>query len=69
MEDIECHSCLLFENIEVGMKVIDTNDAIGVVKECFDVHNIQVDYLNGGSGFYCLDFQCEFYDPLYLFGV
>lgn len=69
MEDIECSGCLLFEHIEVGMKVIDANDTIGVVKECFDIHNVLVDYLNGGSGLYCLDSECESYDPLYLFEV
>jgi hypothetical protein len=68
MDDGE-RSNLTFENIEVGMRVIDQDDHIGTIKECEDIHNILVEYENGGSGFYCLDEKCEEYDELYEYGL
>ncbi len=66
--DVELDS-LKYEDVEVGIKVIDGDDNIGVIKDCFDIRNIIVEYLDGGSGLYCLDSTCNNYDPLYKYGI
>lgn len=55
-----------FEEICVGMLVADLDHefGIGTVKECKDIHNVFVQYVNGASGLYCLDPNCDDYDPL-----
>lgn len=67
--DGESECSLSFETIEVGMKVIDQDDKIGIVKECSDIHNILVEYEDGLSGFYCLDKKCDLYDKLFKYSV
>jgi len=37
-------------------------DIYGVVKEIKDIHNIIIEYEEGGSGLYCLDPSCDEYD-------
>lgn len=66
--DVELDS-LKYEDVEVGIRVIDRDDNIGIIKDCFDVHNIIVEYVIGGSGLYCLDPKCDTYDPLFLFEI
>jgi hypothetical protein len=59
---------LEFSELTVGMKVIDTDENIGIIKKIKDIHNILVKFETGtgGYGFYCLDDSDEkFYDPLY----
>lgn len=68
MDDGE-RCCLTFEDVEVGMKVIDQDDHIGVVKECDDIHNVLIEYDNGMNGLYCLDKNCKEYDELYEYGI
>ena len=41
-------------NLTVGMRVKDREGNIGTVKECDDIHNVFVEYDNGGSGLHCL---------------
>ncbi len=69
-------------NINGGRKVIDNEGNVGVVKHYDEeLHNVFVEYDNGGSGFHCLNegctepmevnghkFENEQYDPLYYFG-
>ena len=65
-------------NIVRGMRVQDIDNNRGTVTQCDDVHNIVVEYDNGGSGFHCLVEDCvetttindqlidiPHYDPLY----
>lgn len=51
---------LKFEDLRVGMKVVDEDPefSIGTVIECEDIHNVLVEYENGGSGLYCLKDDC-----------
>lgn len=56
---------LLISDVYVGLKVIDNDDFTGLVTSCSDIHNVYVDYGDGGSGLYCLDKNCENYDPLF----
>ena len=45
----------------------DTDGNIGIIKGLdADIHNVEVEYLNGGMGLYCLDKDCDKYDPLYI---
>lgn len=56
-----------YSDIRVGMLVKDFDEelGIGMVIKCDDIHNVFVEYLNGGSGLCCLDEKCADYDPLY----
>lgn len=49
---------------EIGMRVKDYDGIIGIITECLDLHNIEVDYDNGGKGLYCIDPDCPEYDGL-----
>jgi len=68
-------------NLVIGMKVQDGEGNVGTVKECEDIHNVFVEYDNGGSGLHCLVEGCietttingqlvemPHYDPLYYCG-
>lgn len=69
-------------NITGGRKVIDNEGNVGTIKHYDEeMHNVFVEYDNGGSGVYCLiegckephevnghKFEIEQYDPLYYFG-
>ena len=55
-------------DIKVGDKVIDKDGTIGRVTEIESKHNISVDYINClGSGIYCIDKNCEYYDRLKIY--
>ena len=47
-----------YKDIIVNMKVKNKEGITGVVKKCEDIHNIFVEYDNGGSGLYCLVKKC-----------
>jgi hypothetical protein len=47
------------DNIKIGLEVIDDGGTVGTIMECDDIHNIVVDYKDGGSGFYCLVEGCS----------
>lgn len=59
------------ESIKIGIHVIDSHGNKGIVKTADDIHNIFVEYYNGGSGLYCIDPDClhlnnhEIFDPLF----
>ena len=36
-------------NLVIGMRVQDDEGNVGTVKECEDIHNVFVEYDNGGS--------------------
>ena len=68
-------------NLVIGMRVQDNEGNVGIVKECEDIHNVLVEYDNGGSGLHCLvegcadtktindeQFEIPYYDPLYYCG-
>lgn len=50
---------LLYADIKIGMKVMDDDGDIGIIKECDDAHNVLVEFPNGGTGIYCLVSNCE----------
>lgn len=67
-----------YKDIVVGMRVKNNERITGIIKECDNIHNIFVEYDNGGSGLYCLVKDCiettiineqvieiPHYDPLY----
>lgn len=61
---------LKFEDLVIGLKVIDIDGETGVVKECTDIHNVIVvpensDEEDNIQNLYCLVEGCELYDPLY----
>ena len=47
------------EDIVIGTKVVDTDGDTGVIKNVISIHNVYVEYDNGGSGLYCLDDNCK----------
>ena len=68
-------------NMFVGMRVKDNEGNVGSIIDCKDIHNVYVEYDNGGSGFHCLVEGCvekttiddmeidiPHYDPLYYCG-
>ena len=56
---------LNYSDLSIDMKVCDDDGNIGTIKECKYLHNELVEYLDGGTGLYCLDLTCSGYDPLY----
>jgi len=59
---------LQFSELKKGMKVIDQDKNIGIVKTYKNIHNIKVKYETGvgGYGIYSIDPQDkDHYDPLY----
>jgi hypothetical protein len=56
---------ILPEDIYNGMEVIDDDGLTGVVIDSSDTHNVYVDYRSGSMGLYCLDKNCDEYDPLF----
>jgi len=71
-----------YSSIFNGMRVKDSEQNIGTIKECEDIHNVLVLYDNGGTGFHCLAKDCienksiaidgiyteiSYYDPLYYY--
>lgn len=58
---------LLYADVKSEMLVQDTEGNIGKITNTeHDLHNVEVDYLQGGCGLYCLDESCDEYDPLYI---
>jgi hypothetical protein len=52
----------------VGQVVIDAECNVGTVSEADDLHNIRIEYKNGGFGLYCLDPECKAeYSVLWLY--
>jgi hypothetical protein len=57
-----------FSELEIGMKVKDSEDNIGIIKKIKDIHSILIKFETGTGGycFYCLDEKDQrHYDPLY----
>jgi hypothetical protein len=57
---------MLYEEIKVGMNIIDQDGNKGVITEILDIYNILADLENGGKGIYCLKNKCCG-DKLYFF--
>jgi hypothetical protein len=51
--------------LKVGDKVQDADGDIGTVKECYDPHNVFVEYPTG-HGLYCVKRGCDMYESLKL---
>lgn len=49
---------------KTGDIVMDNDGNTGMVIEAGDIHNILVQFDNGGSGLYCMVESCDHYDPL-----
>ena len=47
-----------YNNLVIGMHVQDNDGDTGIIKECKDIHNVLVEYDNGGSGLHCLVEEC-----------
>lgn len=55
---------MLYKELEIGDYVYDPfMNAYGLVKVVEDIHNILVEYDDGGGGLYCMDPTCEEFDP------
>lgn len=66
----EDKAILKFEDLVIGLKVIDNDGWVGHIKECTDIHNVIVTPENSDKedniqNLYCLVEGCELYDPLY----
>lgn len=48
-----------FDNLKVGMKVIDDEQDIAKVIDCSDIHNVELQYGSNGKGFVCMEASCE----------
>ncbi len=58
---------LSFDDVRPNLKVEDSEGNRGTIANVeHDLHNVEVLYLNSGRGLYCLDENCEEYDPLYI---
>lgn len=57
---------LEFRDIKYGRQVIDSEGHLGKISEIDEIHNVIVEFSDGGSGIYCLDKTCLEYDPLYI---
>ena len=54
-----------YKDILLNSIVKDSDGDIGVVISIESIHNIEVEYKNGGSGIFCLDKNCVDYTPLF----
>ena len=61
-----------YEDVYIGMEVIDKDGDNGIITKIYDSHNIVVEYCKnesndtlGGSGIYCLEKDCKDYYPLF----
>ncbi len=50
---------LIPEDIVIGTRVVDTSGDTGEIKNVISIHNVYIEYDNGGSGLYCLDDTCK----------
>ena len=60
---------LKFEELKVGMIIEDLWCERGKIRECDDIHNIIVDFENGGVSIYCFDNDCDDRDPTGLYKI
>jgi len=53
------------DELKVDDYVYDSSmNCYGIVKDISDMHNVFVEYEDcGGSGLYCLDYNCKEFDP------
>lgn len=57
---------LEFKDFYIGIKVSNKEGDTGIVIACKDIHNINVQYDEDGSGLYCIDKNCpDDYEPLF----
>jgi len=49
------------------LKAKDSDGLTVVIVRKHNIHNVEVEYLHGGTGLFCLDRICEEYDPLYVY--
>lgn len=74
----EKRETIKYENLIKGLEVQSKEGYNGIVENCEDIHNVFVEYDNGGSGLHCLVEGCTesriingqlieipHYDPLY----
>jgi hypothetical protein len=47
------------ENVHKSMRVSDSENHIGTITSCDDIHNVLVEFDNGGSGLFCLEEGCD----------
>jgi hypothetical protein len=54
---------MLYKELEIGDYVYDPEmEAYGYVEHIEDIHNIIVEFDDGGKGIYCLDPKCSLFD-------
>ena len=56
---------LEFESVRSGLCIQDEDGYVGMITSIEDIHNIHIDLDNGGSGIYCMDPTCQYYNKLY----
>jgi len=55
---------MFYNRLKIGARVYDEFFRVyGKVVDKKDVHNVLVEYDDGGSGLYCLDKKCKEFDP------
>ncbi len=50
---------LNYNDIKIGMRVMNDTKEVGIIIECDDIHNVLVEFTTGSSGFYCLELNCD----------
>jgi len=56
---------MLYNKLKIKDYVYDPGlNVYGIVKEIDDIHNVFIEYEDGGSGLYCLDPSCDEFDPI-----
>jgi transglutaminase-like putative cysteine protease len=53
-----------YETLYVGLKVRDADGVLGTIMAIDDIHNVWVEFTQGGAGYYCMDPACVAYDQL-----
>lgn len=51
---------LQYNDLEIGMYVVDAHGDEGVINHIEDIHNVEVVFTEGGVGLYCFADGCEY---------
>jgi len=55
---------MIFNKLKIGAAVYDEFFKVyGHVVDVKDIHNVLIEYDDGGSGLYCLKKKCKEFDP------
>lgn len=61
---------ILYDDVYIGLEVIDEDGKTGIITKIYDSHNVMVEYdkqndILSGTGLFCLEKDCEDFDILF----